>query len=144
MDKTQPLILQIYMYIHIISFDVALSGKCFTSPFLPTFRVNQWLLRWPPGIVSIADGPWWRHQMETFSRYWPFVRGIYRSPVSSSHKGQWRGALVFYLCLNKWFNKHSWGWWFETPSHPLWRHCNALSDPDFNGVLWPLLQRWFN
>ena len=24
--------------------------------------------------------------METFPRYWPFVRGIHRSPLNSSHK----------------------------------------------------------
>ena len=30
-----------------------------------------------------------------FPRYWPFVRGIHRSPVNSPHKGQWRGALMF-------------------------------------------------
>ena len=35
----------------------------------------------------------WKH----FSRYWPFVRGIHRSPVNSPHKGQWRGALKFSL-----------------------------------------------
>ena len=29
----------------------------------------------------------------------------------------------FDLCLNKRLSKQSWGWWFETPSHPLWRHC---------------------
>ena len=42
---------------------------------------------------------WRRHQTETFSRYWPFVRGIHRSPVNSPHKGQsrWRGALMFSL-----------------------------------------------
>ena len=33
----------------------------------------------------------WKH----FPRYWPFVRGIQRSPVNSPHKGQWRGALMF-------------------------------------------------
>ena len=38
---------------------------------------------------------WWRHQMETFPRYWPFVWGIHRSPVNSPHKGQWGGALMF-------------------------------------------------
>ena len=32
-----------------------------------------------------------------FPRYWPFVRGIHRSPVNSPHKGQWHGALMFYL-----------------------------------------------
>ena len=29
------------------------------------------------------------------------------------------------LRLNKRLDKQSWGWWFETPSHPLWRHCNV-------------------
>ena len=35
----------------------------------------------------------WKH----FSRCWPFVWGIRRSPVNSPHKGQWRGALMFSL-----------------------------------------------
>ena len=42
-----------------------------------------------------------------FPRYWPFVRGIHRSPVNSPHKGQWRGALVFSLIcvrINGWVN----------------------------------------
>ena len=44
----------------------------------------------------------WKH----FPSYWPFVRGIHRSPVNSPHKGQWRGALIFfYLRLNKRLNK---------------------------------------
>ena len=32
-----------------------------------------------------------------FSRNWPFVQGIPRSPGKSPHKGQWRGALMFSL-----------------------------------------------
>ena len=35
----------------------------------------------------------WKH----FPHYWPFVRGIHRSPVNYPHKGQWRGALLFSL-----------------------------------------------
>ena len=45
----------------------------------------------------------WKH----FPRYWPFVRGIRRSPVTSPHKGKWRGALVFSLIcprINGWVN----------------------------------------
>ena len=45
----------------------------------------------------------WKH----FPRYWPFVRGIHRSPVNSQHKGQWRGALIFSLIcdwINGWAN----------------------------------------
>ena len=41
----------------------------------------------------------WKH----FPRYWPFVRGIHRSPVNSPHKGQWRGALMFTL-IYVWIN----------------------------------------
>ena len=32
----------------------------------------------------------------------------------------------FDLHLNKRLSKQSWGWWFETLSHPLWHHCNDL------------------
>ena len=42
-----------------------------------------------------------------FPRYWPFVRGIHRSPVNSPHKGQWRGTLMFsMICtwVNGWVN----------------------------------------
>ena len=45
----------------------------------------------------------WKH----FPRYWPFVRGIHRSPVNTPHKGQWRGALMFSLIcarINGWVN----------------------------------------
>ena len=62
----------------------------------------------------------WTH----LPRYWPFVRGIHKYPVNSPHKGQWRGALMF--ALNKRLSKQSWGWWFETSSCPLWRHCNGV------------------
>ena len=50
---------------------------------------------------------WWRHQMETFPRHWPFVRGIHWSPVKTPYKGQWRGSLVFSLIcawMNGWVN----------------------------------------
>ena len=56
--------------------------------------------------------PWWRHQMEQFPRYWPFVRGIHRSPVNSPHKGQWRGALIFSLIcarIDGWVNNRKAG-----------------------------------
>ena len=56
-------------------------------------------------MVKHDDVIKWKH----FPRYWPFVRGMHQSPVNSPHKGQWR-----------------WGWWFETPSCPLWRHCNDM------------------
>ena len=70
----------------------------------------------------------WKH----FPRYWPFVRGIHRSPVNSPHKGQWRGTLMFSLIcsLNERLSKQSWAWWFETPSCSLWCHCNEWSSTE--------------
>ena len=32
--------------------------------------------------------------------------------------------VFFDLCLNKRLNKQPWGWWFETLSWSLWRHCD--------------------
>ena len=84
------------------------------------------IMTWPhfcqPGSAH-DDVIKWKH----FPRYWPFVRGIHRSPVNSPHKGQWRGALMFSLIctwINGWVNNRETGW-FETPSPPLWRHCNV-------------------
>ena len=37
--------------------------------------------------------------------------------------------FFFDLHLNKRLNKQSWGWWFGTPSLPLWRHCNVRVTP---------------
>ena len=64
-----------------------------------------------------------------FPHYWPFVRGIHRPPVNSPHKGQWPWTSLFSLigALNKRLSKQPWGWWFETPSRSLWRHCNDTS-----------------
>ena len=50
----------------------------------------------------------WKH----FPRNWPFVRRIHRSPVNSTHKGQWHGALMFSLIcvwINDWVNNREAG-----------------------------------
>ena len=57
--------------------------------------------------IKLCASSWWRHQMNNFPRYWPFVRGIHRSPVNSPHKGQWRGTLMFsltYAWIRGWVN----------------------------------------
>ena len=62
-------------------------------------------------------------EWKPFPRYWPFVRGIHRWPAQ---RPVTRSFDVFFdLRLNKRLSKQSWGWWFETPSCPLWRHCNV-------------------
>ena len=46
-----------------------------------------------------------------------------QSPVTRSFD------VFFDLRLNKRLSKQSWGWWFETPSCPWWRHCNINQFP---------------
>ena len=81
-----------------------------TGRLIPLMHIsgsNNWYSHTPLTIVvpwHIHDGVIkWKH----FPRYWPFVRGIYRSPVNSPHKGQWREALMFTLIcarINGWVN----------------------------------------
>ena len=75
-----------------------------------------------PGADSIHIS-WWRHQMENFPRYWPFVRGIHRSPVNSMHRGQCRGALLFTL-MSVWIN----GWVNNGEAGNLRRHHAHFDD----------------
>ena len=64
--------------------------------------------------------------METFAALLAICTG--NSPVLGEFPAQWpvtRSFNVFFdLRLNKRLSKQSWGWWFETLSRPLWRHCN--------------------
>ena len=70
---------------------------------------------------------WWCHQMETFSALLALYAG--NSPVTVEFPAQrpvMRSFdLLFDFRLNKRLSKESWCWWFETPSCPLWRHCNG-------------------
>ena len=71
---------------------------------------------------------WWHIQMETFCALLAFSAGNSlvtsesptRRPVTRSFD------ISFYLYLDKWLSIQWWGWWFETPSRPLWRHCNVF------------------
>ena len=64
--------------------------------------------------------------METFSALLALCAG--NAPVPGEFPSQrpvTRGFDVFFdLRLNKPLSKQLWGWWFETPSRSLWRHCN--------------------
>ena len=72
---------------------------------------------------------WWRHQMETVSVLLATFAG--NSPVTGKLPAQMPVTLsfdVFFdLRLNKRLSKQSWGWLFETPWRPQWRHCNDSS-----------------
>ena len=88
---------------------------------------SQWA---PLHLKSPASGllaAWWRHQMETFSALLAICAG--NSPVPGeflAHRPVTRSFDVYFdLSPNKRLSKQLWGWWFETQSRPLWRHCNG-------------------
>ena len=66
-------------------------------------------------------------KMEIFSALLALCAG--NSPVTGEFNSQrpvTRSFDVFFdLRLIKRLSIQSWCWWFETPSPPLWRHCNA-------------------
>ena len=70
--------------------------------------------------------PWWRYQMQTFSALLAICSG--NLPVTGEFSAQrpvtWSFDVFFDQRMNKRLSKQSWGWWFQTPSLPLWRHCS--------------------
>ena len=79
------------------------------------FGKNWQCLFW----VMACSVTWGRRQMETFSALLALCEG------NSTHKGQWRGPLLFSLfCAwtNDWANNRDAG----DLRHSLWRHCNDL------------------
>ena len=87
-------------------------------------RWSNWHGKWHDDVMK------WKH----FPRYWPFVRGIHRTPVNSPQKRPvtWSFDVFFDLRPNKRLSKQWWGWWFETSLRPLWRRCNGLI---FNSII---------
>ena len=100
-------------------------------------NMPSWLLRHTKCHELIGPGrcgwnsksftAWWRHQMERFSALLAICAG--NLPVPSEFPTQrpvTRSFDVYFdLRHSKWLSKQSWGWWFETPSSPLWRHRNG-------------------
>ena len=85
----------------------------------------MWLFVTFPLIIEQRRFAWWRHQRETFSASLAICAG--NSPVNCPpQRPVTRSFDAFFdLSMNKRFNKKSWDWWFETPSRPLWCHCNV-------------------
>ena len=93
--------------------------------FTGRFRAHFVLTQYPQSCTQA----WWRHQMETFSAQLAICAG--NSPVPGEFPAQrpvkQSFDVFFDLRLNKRLSKQWWGWWFETLSRPLWRHCNGKS-----------------
>ena len=85
-------------------------------------------------VLLLTDGlppSWWRHQMETFSALLAICAGNSLVPGEFPTQRPKHAELLCFLWStpNKRLSKHWRGWWFETLSSPLWRHCNDCSLP---------------
>ena len=85
--------------------DDAALGVTFPAPGVSIVGAQAavWGTCWREESPEHDDVIKWKH----FLRYWPFVRGIPRSPGNSPHKGQRCGALMFSLIctrINGWVN----------------------------------------
>ena len=89
--------------------------------------------KWLPSIAVALHMSW--HNK-------PFLLGRFPSqrPVTQSF------GVFFNLCLNKRLSKQSWGLWYETPSHSLWRHYN-VGGVFRDVIFWPrfhtLSSQWY-
>ena len=76
---------------------------------------------------------------KNFPRYWPLCGEFTGPRWIPTQRPVTRSFDAFSeLRLIKRLSKQSWGWWFETQSRSLWRHCNAQCDIRFKGfnLLW--------
>ena len=111
------------------------------APNKQCFReVGRSATRWPLCCWRVHDDV---IKWKPFPRYWPFVRGIPRSPANSPHKGQWRGALMFSLiCV--WIN----GWVNNREALDLKRysvHCDVILMFPFPHIhIMPYAIRWLS
>ena len=78
-------------------------------------------------FLLTTNTSWWRHQMETFSALLAICAG--NSPVPGEFPTQRPVTRSFDVYFDRRpdnrLSKQSWGWWFETLSHSLWRHRNV-------------------
>ena len=80
------------------------------------------------------------HVTGPFCREFTGHRWVFHTKASDAELG-----FFFDLRLNKRLSKHSWGWWPETPSHLLWRHCNEAlrmnkhKNNDMNIYIWSII-----
>ena len=76
-------------------------------------------------VQNGCGGPWWRHQMETFSAWLAFCAG--NSLVTGKFPSQRPVTRSFdvFFDLNKPLSKKSRRQWFETQSPSLWRPGDA-------------------
>ena len=127
--------------LNVLSFDFYWK-HCLTG--LDTYHRNAWILRNSSLVFHMI-------MMTSSNGIIFYVAGVCagNSPVTGEFLAQrpvTRSFDVFFdRRLNKRLSKQSWGWWFETPSRPLWHHCNETMDWPVKSIstLYGNLHSWF-
>ena len=104
---THPSILiSTYIFWH-----MTVSPSVFNVTSLMSLMVTIFLEEWSLSFLGHPLSAPMQHddviKCKHFPHYWPFVRGIHRPPMNSTHKGQWHGAFMFSLICawtNGWVN----------------------------------------
>ena len=79
--------------------------------YLVYYIVHSWIAQIKFYMFSmIFQSPFWFPVTDEFPAQRPVTRSFH---------------VFFDLRLDGRLSKQSWGWWFETPSRPLWRHSNV-------------------
>ena len=129
-NKSRSLEPQLIIGVNYTAFPVSVTGNGIAAHNVCTEKGPG--DEWRVGCFAHRNNPnpWWRHQMETFSALLALCAGS--SPVPGEFPAQrpvTRSFDVFFdLRLNKQLSKQSWGWWIETQSGSLWRHCYAINN----------------
>ena len=99
-----------------------------------TSTINRYQVYKSCELVIFNIISWWRHQMETFPALLAICAGNSPVPVTSPHKGQWRGTLTFSL-ICAWIK----GWVNNREAGDLRRHSAHY---DVILMLWILQWSW--
>ena len=115
-----------FLYILVLCYPIT----CYTGPYQLVSSIGHTTPLWEGriwcAVLHTSCSTWRRHQMETFSALLAICAG--NSPVPGEFPTQrpvMRSFDVYFdLRPDKRLSKPSWGWWFETLSHSLWRRRN--------------------
>ena len=88
------------------------NGQLTAPPYKARFQFS-------PGMMTSSNGNIFRVTGPLCGEFTGPGEFPTQRPVTQSF------GVFFELRLNKRLSKQSWGWWSETPSRSLWRHCNG-------------------
>ena len=91
-------------------------------------RQSQYI--WWVNNMAIDDITTQRMMTSSNENFFRIAGRAGNSPVTGELPAQrpvaWSSDVFFDLRLNKRLSTQTWGWWYETPSRSLWRHCTGL------------------